>query len=875
MSVPILRPLLLAARVLACGILTSHPLAAVEIPDPERFEREILAPSAHDALQLEVLDNGDVLFAEFEGELKLWDAKTGVVHPVGKLAVHAAGEVGLLGLAIARDFQVSGHLFTLFCPESAPGTMRVSRWTCTRGKLLPDSEKILLSWPYDTEHVFHMGGGLWMDAKSDLYVGTGDNCHWNPGLPVDSRPGRKNWDAQRSAANSRDLRGKILRIHPLVNGGYTIPDGNLFPGGQEGAPEIYCMGLRNPFRISVDDTSGTLFIADVGPNVLPELQINPSGYEELNATRAAANFGWPYFVGPNEALPLFDFERNRPLGVQQPQSPKNESPNNTGVQALPPARGALLWYSNLVSRDFPTVGSGGRTLMTGPVYRYSTANPSQIKFPEFYHGRLFLFEWMRNWIQTAQTDSPKFVPEPFLASWNLRRPIDMKFGPDGALYMLEYGDQWWKNSDSRLVRIVYRRGNRPPRARITAQENAGVPPFHFQMDATASSDPDGDPLQYTWTVNGQKTDSHTAQFHHSFDQAGSFEVAVTVSDPAGASSVAKETVHVGNGRPVVRFQQPVHGSFFDWNDNIPYSLRITESDGDSPNPGTALVRGEFRGRRFAGDAESGASDPGLSQMRGSTCFSCHQIETTSAGPAYRTVAMKYKNDAGALERLSQKVLSGGTGVWGQLPMPPHPQHTPDQIRQMIAWVLALGNDGTAPVPGAQGVYRAPQKPGENIRANEGVLILTAAYTDDGRGGTFPRLEGKDTVVLHSRRKKAALYDINHGMAYVEQVEGEMGIVGHFKNGTHILWKDLRLQGIQRAKFRAGCFGKTGGRVELRAGSPEGPLIASIDVPPTGEGAFRELSAPLFPTEGLLDLCVVARCPEPDTVLGLNWVEFLP
>ena len=53
------------------------------------------------------------------------------------------------------------------------------------------------------------------------------------------------------------------------------------------------------------------------------------------------------------------------------------------------------------------------------------------------------------------------------------------------------------------------------------------------------------------------------------------------------------------------------------------------------------------------------------------------------------------------------------------------------------------------------------------------------------------------------------------------------------------------------------------------------MIASIDVPPTGEGAFRELSAPLFPTEGLLDLCVVARCPEPDTVLGLNWVEFLP
>lgn len=875
MNLPTSQPLRLAARVLACTVMAASPSVAVETPDPERFDREILAPSARDAVQLEVLPNGDVLFAEFEGELKLWDAKTGVVKTAGKLAAHAAGEVGLLGLAIARDFSDSGHLFVLFCPESAPGTLRVSRWTCAEGKLVPDSEKVLLSWSYDTEHVFHMGGGLWMDAKGDLYIGTGDNCHWNPGLPVDSRPGRKNWDAQRSAANSRDLRGKILRIHPLADGSYSVPEGNLFPGGRDGAAEIYCMGLRNPFRLSVDDASGTLYIADVGPNVLPELGVNPSGYEELNATRSAANFGWPYFVGPNEPLPLFDFAQNRPLRTQQPDSPKNESPNNTGLKELPPARGALLWYSNLVSRDFPTVGSGGRTLMTGPVYRYSASNPSSVKFPEFYNGRLFLFEWMRNWIQTAQTDTEKLAPEPFLASWNLRRPIDMKFGSDGTLYMLEYGDQWWKNSDSRLVRIVYRRGNRPPRAKISASETAGVPPFHLQLDASTSSDPDGDALRYAWTVNGQKIGTDTPYLKHTFDSTGSFEVAVTVSDPSGAASVSKETVHVGNGRPVVRFEKPLHGSFFDWSEKIAYTVRVTESDGDIPKPESAMVRGEFRGRRFAADTGEEASDPGLAQMRGSTCFSCHQIETASAGPAYRAVAIKYKNDAGALERLSQKVLSGGTGVWGQLPMPPHPQHTADQVRQMIAWVLSLGNEGSLPVAGAQGTYTAPQKPAEGVRANEGVLILTAAYTDEGRGGTFPRLEGQDTVVLHSRRKKAALYDVNRGMAYVEQVEGEMGLVGHFKNGSHILWKELQLQGIRQAKFRAGCFDQKGGTLELRAGAPDGELLAAVEVPPTGEGAFREISANLSPTQGLVDLCVVARCSQPDTVLGLNWVEFLP
>jgi cytochrome c len=268
-------------------------------------------------------------------------------------------------------------------------------------------------------------------------------------------------------------------------------------------------------------------------------------------------------------------------------------------------------------------------------------------------------------------------------------------------------------------------------------------------------------------------------------------------------------------------------------------------------------------------------DPGLAQMRASTCFSCHQIESASAGPAYRSVAMKYKNNAGALEQLSQKVLSGGTGVWGQLPMPPHPQHTADQVRQMISWVLALGDEGSLPVAGAQGVYTAPQKPAEGIRANEGVLILTAAYTDEGRAGAFPRLEGQGSVVLHSRRKKAALYDVNRGMAYVEQVEGEMGLVGHFKNNTHILWKELHLGGIRHAKFRTGCFSQNGGTLELHAGSPDGPLLASVNVPPTGNGAFEEVVAAVSPTETLVDLCVVARCSEPNTVLGLNWVEFLP
>jgi cytochrome c len=456
---------------------------AVEQTDPARFQREILVPAARDAIQLEVLPGGDIVFAEFWGTVKRWNAKTGVVSVLGKVPTIAKGEIGLLGMAVARDFEQSGQLFVLFCPSAQPDEMRVSRFTVKAERMDTASEEKLLSWPYDTEHVFHMGGALWMDGKGDLYIGNGDNCHYDPGLPQDTRPERKNWDAFRSAANSRDLRGKVLRIHPKPEGGYSIPAGNLFADGRDGRPEVYAMGVRNPFRLTVDDKTGTLYFADVGPNIAPALSVKPDGYEEINATQTAGNFGWPLFVGPNEALPLYDFTANKEGKRYDPQSPENPSPRNTGIRKLPPALPALIWYSSLPSERFPTLGSGGRTIMAGPVYHFDASNPSSTKLPESLDGRLFIYEWMRNWIQTVNLGTAGPEIEPFVPTWNLRRPIDMKLGPDGALYMIEYGDQWWENNDSRIVRVVYPRGNRPPVTKFAANETAGTAPLALRFDA--------------------------------------------------------------------------------------------------------------------------------------------------------------------------------------------------------------------------------------------------------------------------------------------------------------------------------------------------------------------------------------------------------
>lgn len=849
---------------------------AEEPVELDRFEKEILVSGSRDAIQFEVLPNGDLIFCEFWGHVKRYIAETGEVKTLGHIDTYAKGEVGLLGMAVAPDFLESGNLYALYCPAEKQGTMRVSRFPVKGDALQFDHEEILLDWPYDTEHVFHMGGAMCMDDDGLLYIGNGDNCHWNPGLPLDFREGKKSWDALRSAGNSKDHRGKILRIRPVPGKGYEIPDGNLFDDPEKGLPEIFAMGVRNPFRMDFDDTTGTLYFGDVGPNVLPEVGIEPFGYEEINATRHAGNFGWPLFIGPNEPYPIFDFEKNKPIETYKPTAPLNKSPNNTGLKKLPPATPALIWYSTIPSERFPTLGSGGRSIMAGPVYHYDESNPSETKLPKAFDGRLFIYEWMRNWIQTVELDTKGPNIEPFLPDLNLRRPIDMRIGPDGALYFIEYGDIWWENPDSQIVRVVYRRGNRPPRASFSASETAGKAPLTVTLDASGSVDPDGDDLKFTWTLVGQTTPISTDPIlKHTFDEPGNHQVGLRVTDSSGASDFDLVDIAVGNARPEVRIENVVHGSFFDWEQEIPYGVVVDDPDSAAVDPNRIAVSGEFRPRRFHTDDLEAAGDPALALMRKSTCFSCHMADTPSAGPPYRAVAEKYAADPKAPDLLSQKIIGGGAGAWGDLPMPPHPQHTVDQAKSMIGWILGLADEEAAiPQAGPSGTWKAPKY--KEGRADEGVLILTAEYTDLGAEGTGP-LRGEAVAVLHSPKKKAAFYDQNHGMLLVENVEGEKGMLGHFENGDHILFRDLNLTGIEKAKIRAGGISGKPGRLEMRKDGPDGELLASVEVPVTGETEFPEIEVDLSKAaDGLLDVCVVARFGKEESgksIVALNWIEF--
>ena len=428
--------------------------------------------------EMAVLPNGDVLIAQRGGEVALFRATTKSVTPAGKVAVYNKAsngsnvEEGLLGLTIDPDFARNRFVYLFYSPADST-VNRLSRFEFDGDSLNMASETIVLQFYSQREICCHTGGSLAFGPGRMLYVSTGDNStpfdekgvtHASHGFsPTDDRPGHEPYDARRTSANTNDLRGKILRLHVLTNGTYDIPPGNLFtPGTPNTRPEIFVMGNRNPYRISVDQRNGWLYWGEVGPDAADDTLATrgPRGYDEINQARTAGNYGWPLFVGDNYPYHRWDYASGQSGPLHDAAASRNESRNNTGRRELPPARGALIWYPYGATRDFPQVNKGGRTAMAGPVYhRALFAKARDTAMPQYFDGKFFIYDWIRHWIMAVTlTPSGDFdTMEPFAPRDSFSAPIDMELGPDGRLYVLEYGKAWFaKNADAGLSMIEYR-----------------------------------------------------------------------------------------------------------------------------------------------------------------------------------------------------------------------------------------------------------------------------------------------------------------------------------------------------------------------------------------------------------------------------------
>lgn len=860
------------AAALAGASFLSTWVPAAESVDPARFEREVLVTAADDPVSVEIASDGRLFFVERTGGFKLWDPRSRLTTRIATLPTHAAWDTGLLSLLLARDFDRSGHFYTLRCPEDKHRVMRVSRFTFLDGGVDLASEKAVLEWAIDTEEPPHCGGDLKWDREGNLLIGTGENTPPQDVPAFDPSPGKELFDARRSAANSQDLRGKILRITPQADGTYRIPTGNLFTDSTRGRPEVYAMGIRNAFRIFADPKTGWILWGDVGGNVDPSLGLGPEGYDEINLAKAPGFFGWPFLSGPNAPWRPFDPATKKPTG--EPFDPRhiiNDSRGNTGIRELPEAQPALLYYPTAASPVWPELGSGGRSITGGPIYHYDPALASDIKLPESLDGGLIFAEWMRNWLKVVRLtpDGQLAGLEDFMPGTLFRKPTDLKIGPDGALYIVEYGSRFRDNTDGQIVRCVYRRGNRPPVARVTSTVTAGKLPFRLHATATGSQDPDGDPLTFRWKLPGGAT-AEGPELNHVITTTGRFVVQVEVSDRAGAKSVARLPVVAGNTPPDLRITTPSDGGFFDWKQAVPW--RITAEDAeDGPLSGERVMVQLERRNRLADDEAN--LHPGLGLMRAGTCFACHTAADKSAGPPYLAIARRYATNAVARELLARKIMTGGLGAWGAVPMPPNPQYTRDQTRQMVDWVLGLATRQALPLPsGLSGQLQPAATLGANERDADGVLILTVATTDSAQGAV-PPLHSETSVALRTRRQRAANYDAASRVMSQENL-GD-GLVTRIESGGWIRFDRIDVAQVRELHWRGRSLGGEVVTLEARLDHPEGELWATGELP--AESGRRPASASGIPTArtGVRPVYILPRgtSPAAGSTLELITIEF--
>lgn len=437
--------------------------ALLVMPKKSKFKREVLDFDLDEPMELDEIPGEGIVFIERRGSIKFYDFAEKETRLLAELDVFYGNEDGLLGLAVDPDYRTNHWVYLFYTAPLEQSLQRVSRFTLESGALALDSEIILLEIPTD-RFCCHSGGGLEFGENRQLYIGVGDNT--NPFesdgfAPIDERLERALWDAQRSAANSMDMRGKILRITVEDDGTYSIPEGNLFPrGAAQTRPEIYVMGCRNPFRFTIDSVSGDLIWGDIGPDAGRDNPARgPMGMGEFNRANTAGNWGWPYSRGDNQAYVDYDFGSEQGGEQFDPASPVNDSPNNTGIRRLPSSRASFVWYSYGVQPEFPWLGSGGVNPMVGPVFYRQNFADSVNTFPEYFEGGIFLYEWMRDWVAVGHFDKMGKKlrrVEPFMPGEEFSHPMDMMFATDGSLYLLEYGQKWnQRNLDARLNRISY------------------------------------------------------------------------------------------------------------------------------------------------------------------------------------------------------------------------------------------------------------------------------------------------------------------------------------------------------------------------------------------------------------------------------------
>jgi cytochrome c len=817
---------------------------AKAVPEENRFAKVVLGYFFNEPTEMTVLPNGQIIFLERKGRVKLYDPAKDTITVINTFNVYHKQEDGMIGLQQDPKFAQNNWLY-IFYSHSTRSSNVLSRFVFKDGSIDMKSEIEMLEVPVQRETCCHTGGSIAFDANGNLFVSTGDNT--NPFesdgySPSDERKGRSPFDAQESSGNTNDLRGKILRIHPEPDGTYTIPEGNLFPKGEEKTKgEIYVMGNRNPYRISVDKKTGWLYWGEVGPDASNDSETRgPRGYDELNQAKAAGNFGWPYFVGGNFAYAEYDFEKKTIGDRHDPNKPKNNSPHNTGKTELPPVSPPFIYYPYAESKDFPLMKDGSRNAMAGPIFHSKDFAGGANAFPDYFDNKVIMYDWMRNWIRLLTLDSEGRIMdiEPFMDGTSFNNIIDMQFGPDGKLYLLEYGTKWnGENMDARLVRIDFNKDNRAPIAKLNADKVSGAIPFNVKFSTTGTNDPDGDKITSELVIGDKTLTTSNGEFQFTFDKSGVYRPKLNVTDAKGWKSATDIVIVAGNEPPKVSISVEGNSTYYFPNSSAAYKVEVNDNEDGSTSDGKIAAEKVMVSVNFLAQGYDSAqvasghqrpAHPGKLLIAQSDCKSCHLMDTKSAGPSYNDVAKKYKGDTKAIDVLSDKILSGGSGNWGTTAMAGHPQISKTDASTMVDYILSLATKNENKSLGLSGLTKFGPAPEKGLEPKS-AYIITAVYDDNGFGSA-PSLPGGSTRALKAPVLEAGTAtDLSAELTFMEAAGFK--ILTNIIPNSSATFKNIDLTGVKSLEFMVAevAMMTEGGQVEAYLDSKSGKKLGFVDL----------------------------------------------
>jgi glucose/arabinose dehydrogenase len=453
------------------SLTTGAPVSAAPSPiSPTEWTRTVLTTQVQDPTDLEVAKDGSVVIAERTGAIKVW-TQDGKLTTAGRVPVSAnvsltevgednLEEGGIHGLLLDRDFLRTRKVYIRYSvPNSVgkngEGVFRVSTFTLTKAnKLDLRSERKVIDTPAEWAHCCHYGGDMEWKKDGTILMTVGDDTSprdegWNP---RDKRKGREAFDADRTAQNKRDRRGKVLRFNP--DG--SVPKDNPHVKNPAYDPYVFAMGFRSDYRMGYDPKTDTTYVGNVGPDArTPDDTRGPQGFDELEVIprKGGTNHGWPHCIADNKPYKDYDYATGTTKGAL---SCKGMTP-------------AAIFYDYSYSAEFPLVGSGTRTSMAGPVYRY--AGTGALKLPDSFQGKLLHWDWSRSIMWATPVNADGTLDTAGLTPWSVgtpntfvgigsavpaggpAAPNEVVVGPDGALYVAEYGSGYYQNTNSAISRI--------------------------------------------------------------------------------------------------------------------------------------------------------------------------------------------------------------------------------------------------------------------------------------------------------------------------------------------------------------------------------------------------------------------------------------